>query len=81
MLLNSPMVMSEGDPALQSCVLLALNLEFEKSPVEGCWWTLICDAWGDLVLNSCRMQHASSLVLPLFGALSKYFLSPALTGQ
>lgn len=64
MLLNSPMVMSEGDPALQSCVLLTLNLEFEKSPVEGCWGTLICDAWGDLVLNSCRMQHASPLVLP-----------------
>lgn len=64
MLLNSPMVMSEGDPALQTRVLLALNLEFEKSPVEGCWGTLICDAWGDLVLNSCRMQHASPLVLP-----------------
>lgn len=64
MLLNSPVVMSERDPALQTRVLLALNLEFEKSPVEGCWGTLICDAWGDLVLNSCRMQHASPLVLP-----------------
>lgn len=64
MLLNSPMMTSEGDPALQSRMLLVLNLEFESSPVEGCWGTLICDVWGDLVLNSCSMQCAWSLMLP-----------------
>lgn len=64
MLLNSPMMTSERDPALQSRMLLALNLEFESSPIEGCWGTLICDVWGDLVLNRCSMQCAWSLMLP-----------------